>query len=84
MREVLYDERLMCEVVSLVYDFRRRTGELYLPDANCCDMTGCVELFEAIDPKVVAIDTRSGDRADTAYRKEGAEWKAFLPSEPRG
>lgn len=26
MNESLYDERLMCEVVSLSYDFRRRTG----------------------------------------------------------
>lgn len=47
-------------------------------------MTGCVGLFEAIDPNIVAINTHSGDRADTAYRKAGAEWKAFLPSEPRG
>lgn len=83
MSESLYDERLMCEVVSLSYDFRTRTGELYLPDSNCCDMTGCLELFEAIDPSVVAIETRSGNRADTAYRKVGVDWKAFGPREPR-
>lgn len=83
MNESRYDERLMCEVISLSYDFGTQTAELYLPATNCCDMTGCVELFEAIDPKVVAINTHSGDRIDTAYRKAGAEWKAYGPREPR-
>jgi hypothetical protein len=73
-------ERLKCEVVSLAYDFRSHTGELYMADGHCCDMTGCVALFEGIDPKVTAINTYSGDEADTMYRKGGEEWKAFLPS----
>ena len=77
-----WDERLKCDVVSLVYDFRSHTGQLNLPDGDCCDMSGCLALFEAIDPKVTAINTHSGDKADTVYRKEGTEWKAFLPSKP--
>jgi hypothetical protein len=36
-------------------------------------------LFEAIDPKVQAIDTFSGTKADTAYRRHRGEWKAAFP-----
>ena len=50
-----WDERLQCGVVSLAYDFRSHTGQLYLPEGHCCDMTGCIALFEAIDPNVVAL-----------------------------
>jgi hypothetical protein len=82
MSRTSWDERLMCGVVSLAYDFCRRTGQLYLPDGHCCDMTGCITLFQAIDPDVTAINTYSSDKADTAYRKKGTEWKAraLLPS----
>lgn len=82
MSRAPWDERLMCDVVSLSYDFRSHTGQLYLPDGSCCDMRGCVALFEAIDPKVTAINTHSGDKADTAYRKKGTEWKALLSRKP--
>jgi hypothetical protein len=75
-----WDERLKCHVVSLAYDCCSHTGQLYLLDGDCCDMTGCVALFKGIDPKVTAINTYSGDKADTVYRKEGTEWKALLPS----
>ena len=80
MSRTSWDERLKCGVVSLAYDFRSRTGQLYLPDGHCCDMTGCIALFQAIDPDVTAIKTYSGDKADTAYRKKGTEWKALLSS----
>jgi hypothetical protein len=56
-----WDKRLMCNVVSLTYDFRSHMGQLYLLDRDCCDMTGWVALFEGIDPKVTAIKTYSGD-----------------------
>jgi len=77
-----WDERLMCHVFSLTYDFCNHTGQLCLLDADCCDMRGCVALFEGIDPKVTTINTFAGDRADTVYRKEGTEWNVLLPSEP--
>ncbi len=80
--EAALDERLKCNVVSLAYDFRSRTGQLYLLDGDCCDIIGCVALFAGIDPKVMAINTYSGDRADTVYRKNGTEWNALLPSKP--
>jgi hypothetical protein len=78
----VFDERLMCHVVSLAYDFRSHTGKVYLADGECCDMSGCVALFERIDPKVTAVETFSGDRADTVYRKAGKEWNAITPSVP--
>ena len=72
-----WDERLMCRVISLTYDFPGRTGRLHLFEGDCCDMSGCVSLFEGIDPQVAAIHTYSGDRADTLYRKKGTKWYAF-------
>lgn len=77
-----WDKRLKCSVVSLTYDFGSHTGQLYLLAGDCCDMTSCVALFEGIDPKVTAIDTYSGDEADTMYRKDRTEWHALVPSEP--
>jgi hypothetical protein len=78
----LWDERLKCQVASLTYDFRAHKGQLYLLDGDCCDMTGCVALFEGIDSKVTAISTFFGDKADTMYCKERKEWKALLPRQP--
>ncbi len=80
MTGVTWNERLKCGVVSLAYDFGSHTGQLHLPDGDCCDMTGCVALFQGIDPKVTAIHTHSGGQADTVYRKGGTEWNALLPS----
>lgn len=73
------DERLLCEVVSLDYDFREHTGRLYMPEFNCCDMTGCLGVFRGIDPEVALIQTYSGDRPDTIYRRKGTEWTAYWP-----
>jgi hypothetical protein len=78
-REV-WDERLKCHVVSLDYDFRIHAGELFLTDGGCCDRTGCLKLFEAIDPDVQLIDTYSGAKADAVFRKEGSMWITLLPS----
>jgi hypothetical protein len=78
----VWNERLRCHVVSLAHDFRNHTGQVYLLDGECCDMTGCVALSEEIDPEVTAVRTFSGDRADTMYRKQGKEWSAFPPSAP--
>lgn len=77
-----WDERLKCGVVSLAYDFGSHTGQLHLPDGHCCDMTGCIDLFQEIDPEVTAIYTYSGGRADTAYRKSGTKWNALLSNKP--
>jgi hypothetical protein len=78
-RRGVLDERLMCHVTSLAYDFLGHSGQLYLLDGDCCDMRGCVALFEEIDPKVTSISTYAGDKTDTLYRKEGKKWHALTP-----
>lgn len=78
-REEVWQERLMCSVVSLDYDFRERTGRLCMARGNCCDMKGCLDLFRGIDPKVKVIATFSGEKRDTVYRKENKQWNAYLP-----
>jgi hypothetical protein len=76
----LRDARLVCCVMRLEYDFRTRTGAIYFPDGRCCDMAGCVALFEGIDPGVRDIQTYSGEESDTRYRKGGdGEWHATMP-----
>ena len=75
--QACWDERLVCEVLSLRHDFRRHAGQLFLPEGNGCDMTGCVRMFEAIDPQVSLIDVHVGEAPDTTYRREGAAWKAL-------
>ncbi len=45
------DKRLKCHVVSLTYDFRSHSGQVILLEGECCDMNGCVALFEGIDEK---------------------------------
>ncbi len=76
-RRDIWDDRLICNVVSLGYDFHTHTGKLYLREGDNCDMRGCVALFEGIDPNVTAINTYSGDQADMMYHKEGKEWNAL-------
>lgn len=49
-----------------------------MPDGECCDMAGCLELFLAIDKKVRRVDTYSRGKPDTYYvRKSGGKWKAM-------
>jgi hypothetical protein len=82
-RDGRWDERLKCRVQQLQYDFHTKTGRLDFPEANCCDMTGAVGIFMAIDPEVRVIDTYAGGKADVLYRrgKERGEWKAHLRGE---
>ena len=75
----VFDDRLLCEVNSIHYDFRRKIGGLELPDGHACDMRGCISMFEAIDRQVIAIVTFSGDERDTVYLRRDGEWKAFPP-----
>jgi hypothetical protein len=68
---------LLCDVHRVEYDFRSKVGNLFMAPAHNCDMTGCVALFKAIDPKVKMIATFSGDRPDTLYLSRGDEWEAL-------
>jgi hypothetical protein len=74
---------LHCDVHGLTYDFSTRTGTLRMPEGDCCDMSACITLFQAINPKVRRIETFAGATPDTIYIRAGtsATWTAFLPGE---
>ena len=74
-----YDERLICFVDSLSYDFNSHTGKLYVANGGCCDMTGCIKLFKAIDPQVTTILPYSGGKEDVYYKKVDTKWKSYSP-----
>lgn len=76
----LYDARFKCCVLSLDYDFTRHVGRVIMREWDCCDMIGCIEVFEKIDPKVKEVETYSGEKLDTFYRLgEDSQWAAFQP-----
>ena len=72
-----FDERLMCHVNNLHYDFAAQSGTLLLPRMAVTDMTGTVNLFRAIDPGVRLIYTVSDEGEWTVYRREGDRWRAI-------
>ena len=53
-------------------------GELALdlPDGNCCDMIGAIEIAEKIMPAVWRIATFAGGQPDTEYRHWQGKWLA--------
>jgi hypothetical protein len=77
-REGTWDDRLVCRVRWMTYDFRSRTGRLDFPAGDCCDMTGAVSIFTAIDPEVRAIETYAGGEPDVFYRRNGRGWSAYV------
>lgn len=74
----VFNEALACYVISLYYNFFAQRGNLYLPEGNCCDMTGCLELFKEIDPNVKDIHVFSGDELDTIYTKYHGQWISLV------
>jgi hypothetical protein len=75
----LWDERFQCDVRAIEYDFARREGAARFPAGCCCDMEGCIQVFEAIDPRVDCIFTYEGGQGDTWYQKIDGKWEAFSP-----
>ncbi len=71
-----WDDRVMCGILGLRYDFVQHRGELNLSPGECCDMQGCINMFLRIDPDVDAIDTFSGGNLDTSYYNDGRKWHA--------
>ena len=68
-----------CRVSRLRYNFDQHVGLLELPDNDCVDQTGCVDLFTGIDFDVEAIYTVNGDGRDTTYtRGKDGVWRAEL------
>jgi hypothetical protein len=70
---------LQCDVVRLAYDFATNVGALQMPPDNCCDMSGCIALFERIDADVTRIETMAGSKPDTIYRRTSEGWRADPP-----
>jgi len=71
-----YDERLKTYVHRLTYDFDEHEGTIILGGPT--DMTGCIELFKAIDPAVSLIDTRIRADHDTVYYQQDGVWHAGM------
>ena len=46
-----------------------------MESGNCCDMNGCIALFEAIDPLVKQIETFAGAKCDTTYVRREKGWR---------
>ena len=64
----VYRSELVCDVRGMAYDFDRHLGTLLLASEDCCDMRGCIELFEKVDPEVQRIEIFAGE-----------EWQAVQP-----
>lgn len=81
-----YDPRLCCGVLRLTYDFATKRGDIYFPTMHCCDMSGCIKLFQAIDEAVASIQTWSGKERDTAYKCDAnsGEWSALCYVQRQG
>ncbi len=67
---------LECEVESLFYSFQLREGGLHMGVGQCCDMGGCIALFQNIDSDVQRIVTYAGGVKDTTYEKSRDTWIA--------
>ena len=63
-----------CDVLRLTYDVPTRTGTLWLPETHCTDMTGAINFFKKIDPKVQVVEVFSGTDHDITYRGFGHRW----------
>jgi hypothetical protein len=76
----VWRRELMCDVIRIEYDFEWCIGTAHFAEHNCCDMSGCINLFKRIDPYVKRIITFAGQQQDTWYKINAAgEWEAFLP-----
>ena len=74
------DERMQCPVERLMYDWMTKIGRVYLGVSGCSDMTGCLQVFSAIDADVQTILTFSDDAPDTIYERDGTgQWQAVCP-----
>lgn len=74
--DVVFRDDVSCFVRNLTYDFKAKSGVLYLEDGSCTDMSGCIDLFKRIDPNVSTILTIAGRRKDTAYVLTDGGWSA--------
>ena len=50
---------------------------LEMPDGQCCDMSGAIDIAEKIMPSVWRIQTISGGKTDVEYRLFRGKWDAY-------
>ncbi|MDX0897453.1 hypothetical protein GOD90_10665 [Sinorhizobium medicae] len=74
--ETVDNPELMCTVYGLSYNFVTRAGLLVMGEGNCCDMSGCINLFQRIDPNVQRISTVAWNAQDTIYERRDTQWIA--------
>lgn len=70
---------LACMVQGVAFNFETQVGLLQMPAGNCCDMRGCINLFERISSDVLLILTFSGSQQDTIYYRWTSDdkWQAI-------
>ena len=66
-------------VLRITYDFGTQTGQAFLAEGHCTDMTSAIQYFCDIDPQVQRIATVSGAQRDTCYVRQGETWQARQP-----
>lgn len=63
---------LGCELKAM--HSRGGVVELYFEEGDCCDMESAVALAECVIPVVHTVQTYSGNKPDTVYRKSEQGW----------
>jgi hypothetical protein len=71
-----YSSKLMC-----AFNSWRVLGDgeiaLDMPENNCCDMRGAIEIAQVIMPSVWKISTFSGEIPDAVYILIDGKWGAY-------
>jgi hypothetical protein len=70
---------MQCFVVSRSYDRQAHRGRLMMENGNCCDMSGCIKVFETIDANCQLIETFAGSQRDTIYVHRSGQWHSIGP-----
>ena len=60
---------LKCRPLSLDFNMTNRWARLHMAEGECCDMSGCIELVQRISYGIDYIETYSGNKKDTCYRR---------------
>ena len=80
MNKPRFDERVVCCMLKLEYDFLTRKGVLYVPGMNCTDFSGCIGLFKGIDAKVEKIAVINEHHGlDITYVLLDGKWVSVEP-----
>lgn len=75
-KDIPYHRGTQCDAHRVTYDFKTRSGRLDIGNGGCCDMSGCISLFQQIDPAVASITTYSDGDIDTIYTRTAGKWSA--------